>query len=221
MKWLFHNFRYKLLALVVAFLLWGVSHSTSPVERGFDVPVSVAGIPGDLVVTDQSTDTVNLRLQGSRAALRSLPVGDLEYRVDLSGAKQGVTVREVDTTSLDLPRGTKPVSRSPQSIEFTLERRGSKAVRVRADLDGEPAPGFVMGEVQVQPARVRITGARSEVLRLNEVLTETIDVSGASAPIVRTVKASLRGGHVWTEGPGEITVTVDVKPQDEQGKETG
>ena len=204
------NLRYKLLALVAAFGLWGVSHSTSSVERGFDIPVVPANVPEELVITGQSTDAVNIRVRGTNAALRRLSVAELEYPVDLAGARPGNTEREVELAAITLPRGAQIVSRSPASLEFTLERKSTRAVRVRPDLDGDPAPGFVIGEVVVEPARVRIAGARSEVLRLSEVLTETIDLNGVNAPFERRVSALPGGLHVWLDGPGEVTVRVDV-----------
>ena len=212
MKWLFRNFGYKLLAAGVALLLWGVSHGTNPIERGFDVELVQQGVPDDLVVTDQSTDAVNIRVKGSRAALRSLSVADVAYVVDLSGAKAGVTEHEVDAESVKLPRGAQIVSRSPSSIDFTLEPRGSKAVKVRADLAGEPAPGFAVAAVQVEPQRVRITGPRREVLRLNEVVTETIDLSGVDETLEREVRPLFAGPHVHAEGEDPIKVRVQVVP---------
>lgn len=216
MRWLFHNFRYKALALAVAVLMWGASHSTVTEERGFDIPIAMIGVPDDLVVTAQSSDMVNIRVRGSQAALRNLPVGGLEYVVDLRGARPGVLEREVDAVSLDLPRGTQLVSRSPGTLDFTLERKGTKSVRVRADLEGDPAPGFAIAGIEIEPTTVRIAGARSEVLRLNEVLTETIDVSGLSSELVRKVRPSIRGRNLWVEAGQEITVRVRVQAQEEQ-----
>jgi YbbR domain-containing protein len=212
---LLRNFRYKLLALVAAFGLWGVAHSTSSVERGFDIPVVPANVPEDLVITGQSTDAVNVRVRGTNAALRRLSVAELEYPVDLAGARPGDTEREVELAAMNLPRGAQIVSRSPASLEFTLERKSTRAVKVRPDLDGEPAPGFAIGEVVVQPPRVRISGARSEVLRLSEVLTETIDLTGANAPLERTVRALPGGLHVWLDGAEEVSVRIEIVPQPE------
>jgi YbbR domain-containing protein len=209
---MFANLRYKLVALVAALLLWGVSHSTSSVERGFDIPVVPGNVPQDLVITGQSTDAVNIRVRATNAALRRLSVADLSYPVDLAGARAGTTEREVELAAMNLPRGAQIVSRSPASLEFTLERKSTRAVKVRADIDGEPAPGFVVGEVTIEPARLRISGARSEVLRLSEVLTETIDVAGANTAIEKTVRATPGGLHVWLDGANEVTVRIDIAP---------
>jgi len=217
MKWLFRNFGYKLLAAGVALLLWGVSHGTASIERGFDVSMVLQGVPDNLVVTDQSTDAVNIRVKGSRAALRSLTVADIQYVVDLSGAKAGVTKHEVDAESVKLPRGAEIVSRSPSSIDFTLEPRGTKAVKVRVDLAGEPAPGFAVSAVRVEPPRVRITGPRSEVLRLSEVVTETIDLSGVDETLEREVRPLLTGSHVRSADEDPIKVRVEVVPLEPGG----
>jgi YbbR domain-containing protein len=209
------NLRYKIVALLAALLLWGVSHSTSSVERGFDIPVVPSNVPQDLVITGQSTDAVNIRVRATNAALRRLSVADLSYPVDLAGARAGNTEREVELAAVNLPRGAQIVSRSPASLEFTLERRSTRAVKVRADIDGEPAPGFVLGEVTIEPARLRISGARSEVLRLSEVLTETIDVAGASEPFEKKVRATPGGLHVWMDGANEVTVRIGITPAPE------
>jgi YbbR domain-containing protein len=209
---MFKNLRYKVVALVTALLLWGVAHTTSSVERGFDIPVVTSNEPEDLVVTDQNTDTINIRVRATNAALRRLSVAELTYPVDLAGAHAGTTVHEVEPATMNLPRGVQIVSRSPASVDFTLERRSTRALKVRADVDGEPAPGFLLGEVTVEPARLRISGPRSEVLRLSEVLTETIDVAGASAPLEKKVKTTPGGLHVRFDGGNEVTVRIDIVP---------
>jgi YbbR domain-containing protein len=164
------------------------------------------------VIVDQSADEVNVRIQGTRAALRNISPADLEYPIEVSGAKPGVLTVEVDPTPIELPRGAEIVSRSPSRVELTLARRGSKAVRVRADVTGEPAPEFRVGEIEVTPPRVRITGAQPEVLRLSEVLTETVDVTGATEDVVKDVTIALGGSHVWLEEVEPVQVRVRIEP---------
>jgi YbbR domain-containing protein len=208
----FRNLHYKVLALLAAFALWGGAHSTASLERGFDIPVVPANVPDDLVITARSSDAVNIRVRGSNAALRRLDVVELEYIIDLAGARPGMTERDVEPALIDLPRGAAVVSRSPASLEFTLERKSTRAVKVRPDLDGEPGAGFQLGEVTIDPPRLRIAGARSEVLRLAEVLTETIDLTGAVAPLERKARVLPGGLHVWLDGADEVTVRIDVVP---------
>jgi YbbR domain-containing protein len=161
---------------------------------------------------------VNVRIQGTRAALRNISPADLEYPIEVSGAKPGVLTVEVDPTPIELPRGAEIVSRSPSRVDLTLARRGAKPVRVRADVTGDPAPDLRVAAVEVDPPRVRVTGAQPEVLRLNEVLTETIDVSGATADIEKEVSISLSGSHVWLEQAQPVRVRIRLEPMAEPGK---
>jgi YbbR domain-containing protein len=66
--------------------------------------------------------------------------------------------------------------------------------------------------IEVEPPRVRITGAQGEVLRLSEVLTETIDVGGATADVEKDVAIALSGSHVWLEQVQPVRVRVRVGP---------
>jgi YbbR domain-containing protein len=207
--------RLAVVALVAAVLLWGFSQSTATQERGFDIPVVAVNVPDDLILTARSSDAVDIRVRGSRGALRRVPA-DLEYEVDLSNAKQGVTSIEVDLTALDVGRGAQIVSRSPTELEFTLERSISRRMRVVADVIGKPAEGFVAGEPSIQPRRVAVTGAESEVLRLGDVSTETIDLTGAAEPIDRAVTIVALGPHTWLDPAEEVRVHIDITPAPEE-----
>lgn len=206
------NLRYALLAVFISMVLWGIAHGGSTVEREFDFPVVFDGLPDHLVIVDQSVNRLNVRVQGSRAAFRDLTARKLEYVEKISGAKTGRARYDVDTDRLNLPRGVSPVGLSPSQIQVTFERRGRKNVKIRPDIEGEPAEGFTLGSVEVEPARVWLTGARSRVLRLNEVVTETIDVSGLEASEEREVRLSIGSDHVWMEEDGPVTVRIAVEP---------
>ena len=206
------NWKTGFLALGIAAVLWGIAHSSSSVERSLDVPVSFQNLADDLVITGQSTDRVNIRVRGSRAALRNLSPAKLEYAVDVAGARPGTGSYDVDVSRFDLPRGSNIVSRSPGSLEIDFERRGRRAVRIRPDVEGEPAAGYLMGQAEVEPSHVWLTGARSEVMRLDEVVTETIDVAGLQTPIDREVRLSLGGGHVWMEESQPVRVRIPIEP---------
>ena len=201
-----------LLSTAIAMVLWGMAHGTSSVDRGVDIPVIFDAVPDDLVIIGQSVDKVNLRVLGRRAALRNVTSDRLEYRIDVAGAKPGHAVYEVDPSRIELPRGVRAVSRSPAAIEVDFERRGRKTVGVRADVAGEVGQGFRLGEIEVDPPRIWLAGARGEVMRLAEVPTEPIDVTGLQAPLERKVRVVVGSEHVWPEQDGPVTVRIAIEP---------
>jgi YbbR domain-containing protein len=198
------------MAFVIAIVLWGIAHGSSRAERNVDIPVAFYGLPDDLVITEQSTSEINIRVQGSRAALRNVSPTTLEYPVSVGGAKPGPAIYDVEASYIEPPRGVKVVSRSPARIELKFEARGRKNVRIRPDIEGEPAEGFLLGEIVVEPARLWLTGARSDVLRLTEVVTETVDITGLAKPLEKEVRLALGRGHVWMEETQPVTVRVQV-----------
>jgi len=160
----------------------------------------------------------------SRAAMRNVSPTTMEYPVSVEGAKPGPAIYDVEASNIEKPQGVRIVSRSPARIEVKFEVRGRKNVRIRTDIEGEPAEGFVLGDVVVEPERVWLSGARSDVLRLNEVVTETIDITGIRKPLEKEVRLSLGGGVVWVEGSQPVRVKIQVDPvpapEPEPGTET-
>lgn len=202
-----------ILSFLIAIVLWGMAHGTTSKDRGFDIPIVFDGIPDELVITSRSASTLNIRVLGNAAALRNVDPTRLEYRVDVSEAQPGPAVHEVDATLIDLPRGARILSRSPARVEFGLEPRGRKSVRVRPEITGEPAEGYYVVGLEVKPRSVWLTGARGEVLRLSEVTTETIQVDGLSAPVDHEVRLNLGNNeHVWPETEGNVSVRVEIAP---------
>jgi YbbR domain-containing protein len=206
------NLRYKLLALAGAFMLWGVAHGTADIERGFDIPVVFTNLPDSLVIVEQSSDVVNVRMRGSRAGLRRMALEGPEYTVDVSGARPGRATFEVDLTRIEFPRGVRDVSRSPSSLTVTFEPRASRVVHVKPEIAGEPAKGFVVAGVDLTPSEVRVEGARSEVRRTGEVATESIDVTGLDETATREVKVVVGRPNVWMANDAPVEARIRIKP---------
>ncbi len=201
-----------MLALAISIFIWAVAQGTSSVYESFDVAVELIGVEDGLVVTDQSSDAIHVRIRGSRASLRNLDRDQMKYRVDATGGKPGVAVYEVDVETIQHPTGTTFVGYSPSRLQVRFEKRGRKAVIVRAEIQGVPAPGFHVAGVVIEPAKVWLEGARSQVMRLSEVVTEAIDIAGLTASEKREVRLLLGGGTVWAEDNTPLQVEVRIEP---------
>ena len=209
----FENFRpgALLLAFLISLFLWAIAQAETNIERIFDAPIELQGLDDTLVVTGQSVDAVNISVSGSRAALRNLDE-QISYPIDLSGAKRGVFEHEVPFPPVDLPRNAKPVSRSPSRISVHLERKGRKSVAVRADVMGEPPAGFQLVNIDVEPALVRLVGARNQVMNLVEVSTEPVDLSELTETTEREARIYLGPGTIWMEDKKPVTVRIEIEP---------
>ncbi len=207
---IFHNGLYKLAAFLVACVLWAAAQGFRSVEQSIDVPIAVEQIPDGVVVVDQSARELNVRVVGSRAALRRAEKDLVRYPISLAGMKPGEARFNVDTDLFSLPRGARVSARSPSTLSFRLEARAQKKVPVRVDLFGKPPEGFRVAEVRVTPDTVMLDGASSEVKKIRELQTDRIDVSDLRESAVRDVRLVIGASNVWRADGGE-PVRVDIR----------
>jgi YbbR domain-containing protein len=178
----------KFFSLLLALTLWFFVMGEKKAEFSFaDVPVEFINKPPDMVVTMQSPRSVNLRVSGSRSLLATMSSGSLKAVMDLEGAKPGRMVFNDLSEAVKLPNGTKITSISPAEVELTLEALTAKRVPVTVDLQGEPASGFVVQGVSVEPPFVEVKVGESEAAQLQQLLTRPVDISGESKPVAREV----------------------------------
>lgn len=216
----FSNFRYKLLSLVIAAFIWFIAQGQNDTERSIEIPLVLKGLPEHLVATEVSADSLHMRIRGSRSALRNLETNAPEYVLEAASVRAGEAEFRIDLASFErrLPRGTTILQYSPANVDARFEPRHQRRVRVRPVLSGDPAVGHQIREITTEPAVVQIEGARSEVLRLTEVVTETVDVSGLDASLIREVGITSGVDNVWVldAGPVELTVAVEEIPPEEE-----
>src|SRR5947207_14490917 len=82
-----NNLWLKALSLFLALAVWFVVSAPrreAVSERAYAVPVSLARMPRELVITKQAVDTVTLRLRGRTSDLRSLSSQNLDVTPDMS-----------------------------------------------------------------------------------------------------------------------------------------
>lgn len=210
---LFNNLGLKLTSLLVAGVLWAAAQGFQSVELSLDLPIVFSGTPDSVVVVNQSVAEVNLRLKGSRAALRSAAEELRNFPISLVGLEPGTREFVIDAEILPLPRGAEVMARSPSKVELRIEPVIRKRVRIRADVVGEPAEGYRLESVQVTPREVDLEGARQSLRRLNEVSTRSIDLSVLTETTSQQVPLVLEAGQVWRADAQGEPVQVEIRIQ--------
>lgn len=202
------------VALFISVVLWAIANGVSSTERAYDVAVELQDLGDDVVVTDQTPDAINVRIMGSQASLRNIDAKSLVYPLNLAGSRPGDADFEVDISRIRLPAGARIVSRSPSRILLHMEPRGRRAVGIRVETRGEPAEGFALKGVDIAPDRIWITGVRSKVLRLNEIVTEKIDLENLTRDTeIEAVKLIVGTGNVWLEKNETVKIVLRIGPK--------
>ena len=100
----------------------------------------------------------------------------------------------------------------PGTLALDLEKSGHRTVRVEPVLDGEPAPGFVLGKVTSDPPMVEVAGPQSRLKQLNAATTEPVSVEGKREKFSDDVTVGVTDSAVRLVQGQNARVTVDILP---------
>ena len=182
-----------IVSLLLSFLIWAYISTTEDtgIERVFTgVPVTFQGVDDlrssrGLIVTDASVDSVTVKVSGSRASIGSLHASDLTAVVDVSGISQArdlqvsYAIRFPENVNMN---GVQVMSKTPETIAFSVVKENSKTVEVKGVFTGSVAEGYTVDPIVVEPSTVTLYGPASELDKIESACVY-IDRQGISATI--------------------------------------
>ena len=181
------HFGLKAASVVLASLLWLLVSGESTVERALRIPLEFSNLPPELELVGESLTVVDVRVRGSSGTLSRMTGGELAAVLDARTARPGRRLFHLTTADVRAPFGLEVVLVAPASVPLTFEESTVKTVPVTAQVEGEPAPGFVVSGIAADPATVVVAGPAGALAGLGEAITEPVAVSGATSTVTETV----------------------------------
>jgi YbbR domain-containing protein len=206
----------RLLALGIAIGIWfnaSLQDRLASSERLVEASVSYNHPPGFIVINPMST--VNVRLSGSKKAIRKLVPQTVDVTVELSQRQEGMATINLGPESVTAPEGLEVVSIEPHSIRVELAREITQRVPVVAKLTGEPAAGAVTGEPEIFPNQVLVTGPDSMVSRIDHLSTIPISLDGRAITFELSVPMLSPDPLIQIVQPTRVTVKIPMSMPDE------
>lgn len=208
------NFGLMLLSLFLAVVVWFVVSAPRRGkirQRPVTATLSIVSLPSDLVITTELPPSVTLRVRGRNADLRTLSPATLEVPVDLSWVQQpGEVEITLRPEAIDVPPEIEVESIVPNKIRFRIEELRQRAVAIRPFLVGTVPDGYLVGEAAPSPDRALVSGPASQIMKLDEVATERIIMTGRTGTFVQNVAVVSDSPLVRVISPLTTAVTVPV-----------
>jgi YbbR domain-containing protein len=110
------------------------------------------------------------------------------------------------------PYGVEVAQVIPGTIALDIEKSGRRTIPIVPALDGEPAPGFVIGGVTSDPAAVEVEGPESRLRQLTGATTEPVEMTGSRSRVRDVVTVGISDSAVRLVKPQNATVLVEVLP---------
>ncbi len=223
-KWakkLTENVGLKILALVMAVILWvAVFNLDDPtINKQFTCGITVDNenfitAMGKYYEIDSDSMNVTFNVYGKRSIVNQLNNSDFKAVADLSQISLDKSENSVPV-SISAQRSASQVtiSKRVQQIRVRLEDLMRKSFIIQTESQGEPAEGYALDAMDVTPNVLRVSGPKSVVSKIQEVLA-VIDISGMSTEITDNVVPALYDKNGKTVDITRLTLnlnTVTVK----------
>ncbi|MFC2341903.1 MAG: YbbR-like domain-containing protein [Selenomonas artemidis] len=163
-----HNLPMKILALVIAIVLWlYVMNDQNPaIEGSYSVPVSMADAPEGYQI-HAGTDTVTIRVRGPRSLFVAADRGDFHAKLNFTDYAEGEKLYAVETT---VPNGFELIGTSPDKISVTLDRIVQKTFKVEVLSSGTPASGAAVDQITQSTDAATVEGPRAAVDHVTRIV---------------------------------------------------
>ncbi len=198
---LFNNLLFKILSVLSAILLWLiVVNIDDPVTSREFRNVKVSLVNTEAITSqnqtyriEEGTDTVTLKVYARRrSVLDKLKASDFEVTADMQKNLRykgmvKIEVRYTGNYTID------HVEQSRENVEVSIEESLTEQFKVSVRTKGEPSDGLVKGSAVPEQTLVEITGPKSVVNRIKNVVAE-VDITGITGTTVRTCRLKLLNG---------------------------
>jgi YbbR domain-containing protein len=212
----YHPFRHlglKVLAIMLASVLWFTVAGEHVVERSLRVPLAVRNLPTSLEIVGDLPESVDVRVRGSAAQLSRLETGDIVAMLDLGTARTGSRLFHLRADEVGVPYGIEVAQVNPPTILLSIEKSIRRIVPIVPTTDGDPAPGFVVGRISAEPSTVLVVGPESRVREVGSATTEPVEIDGKSARVRDVVTVGVADAAVrLVEQPLSATVVIEILP---------
>ncbi len=166
------NLGLKVLSAILALTLYLLINTDRDREITARVGVSYS-LPDDRVLVSERLDSVRVTIRGPWRRLRRFDEREVErVNLDLRTTTNSELVLTKDLVTV--PNGLTVTSISPRTVRVQFEKRVEKKVEVSATIKGEPAHGFTVAEVKIDPATITVRGPEGAMRTLSMVRTREL-----------------------------------------------
>jgi YbbR domain-containing protein len=212
LRWITHNFVWKLLSVLAAFLIWWNIANDPDLATFLSAPVQFRNYPKDLEISSTITDTVDIEARGPAGQLRDLRTAHLSAVIDFSGVKNpGERTFTLTSKEVRLPRGVELVRTIPAQLRFTFERRAIRDLKIDVPKTGSLPAGVTLAGIEISPPTLKITGPESRVRAAGNAVTDPLDLSQVTGDTERTRSVFVSEPEVRFVNAPQVTVKIRVQ----------
>ncbi|MDD4680977.1 MAG: CdaR family protein, partial [Clostridia bacterium] len=182
------------------------------INKPIPVKIEVIGNGADgFYVHEATAEPPSVTIYGAQSLVDSVVQGVVRVKLDQDEGtiKQSLPIDLVDSTGNIIK--SEYLKLRQDSTMVTIPIHPVKTFDIRANIVGNPADGFVIDDIIIDPSQVTINGYASIVNRLTSLLTEPIDINNADEDVHATVNLAREDGIYLEPGqPSKVNVVINI-----------
>lgn len=184
------------------------------ITKQVPVVIDYGDVPETLEVGEPLTSVDEAEVRGASTMVDRVDRVVGRVLIDESGIRveRTVALDPVDLAGQPVPN----VAVEPETVNVEIDVEAvetNRTVSVRPQITGTPSPGFALAALSVEPSTVTIRGLPDDLTAIDEILTETLDVTGLAANESFELDLIVPEGARLLEPESEVvTVSVQIEP---------
>jgi len=178
-RWLFRNWALKLLAFLLALVLWLtlIPEERTFSEKSLTIPLETHNLPADLEMVERPPAAIDLTVRAPNRLIDQITPSNVFAKLNLAGASVAQQEYPLNESMISVPAGVTVIKIYPSKVRLRLERTQQAELENVPELIGSPREGMKIERVEVAPPTVAVKGPESRIKRKDRVRTTPIDVS--------------------------------------------
>ncbi len=210
-----HNWYIKLLCLIAAILIY-IFYKTSLIDsKTFVIPLQVIE-NGTVTCVEEPKSTIKIVVRTDSEHMASIHNEDFTASINLNYLTKTETVNipvKINFPSSYLTLEPFEVRSEPESVKVKVEKKDVAYIKLNPIFVGEPAHGYQVSEVFIEPEYVEVSGAESVLKATDFINTTAVDISNARTEITKSVTPIEINKQlkVLNKGPYTVKIGFDVQ----------
>lgn len=191
-QFLKHNAGLKIFSLFLAIGLWHYATGEEGIEIKRSVPLEIKVKNSQISLLSSSAKLVHVTLSAPRALLSEMTSESIfaSHEIGEEAKTAGDYSFRLEPSEIRVPNPQIRILQiEPAVIQVTLDELIVQKLPVRPNFTGEPSFGYqiIEEEMQLDPNAILVEGPKSEIDKMEFVLTEEINMVGRTRSFRRTV----------------------------------
>ena len=152
-----------------------------------------------------------VRLRGNRKAIRGLNPYMVDVQVELNPTGPETVTVQLGADNLLMPEDLELVAIEPNAIQVELDREVTQRVLVKPRFHGKAAPGAKVGQAEVLPNQVLVSGPEKRLASLVSLSAQPISLEGHALTFEEEVNVVSPDPLIQVVQPSKVTVKVPIE----------